>query len=81
MKTRELTLADIGLIAGTRGMLGAGLGLLLSRKLQDEQRIAVGWTLVMVGVITTVPLLLTVLSQRSRSPAGDRYEPLPTSVV
>ena len=42
----ELSLPELGLLAATRGMLGAGLGLLLADKLGDEQRRAVGWTLV-----------------------------------
>ncbi|BAL27339.1 hypothetical protein AZKH_p0456 (plasmid) [Azoarcus sp. KH32C] len=44
MKT-ELDLPTLGLIAGTRGMLGAGIGLLLADRLSAEQRRAVGWTL------------------------------------
>jgi hypothetical protein len=82
MKTRELTIADIGLIASTRGMLGTGLGLLLCGKLSNEQRRAVGWTLVMVGVITTVPLLLNVWSKpRWQSAMPSNYETSPASVV
>jgi hypothetical protein len=81
MKTRELTLADIGLIASTRGMLGAGLGLLLGGKLGEEQRRAVGWTLVIVGVVTTVPLVLNVLTKQPRSAAVEAHEPSPSSVI
>ena len=54
MKT-ELTLPELGLLAGTRGMLGAGLGLLLAHKLSEGQRKNVGWTLAAIGVATTVP--------------------------
>jgi len=57
MNTRELTLVEIGLIAGTRGMLGAGIGLLLAGSLTNEQRRAVGCTLLMVGVVSTIPLI------------------------
>jgi uncharacterized membrane protein YfcA len=49
------------LIAGTRGMLGAGIGLLLADRLPEAQRKAVGWTLLLVGAVTTVPLALEVL--------------------
>ena len=49
MKQHEVTVPQIGLIAGTRAMLGAGIALLLSEKLSDEQRRAIGWTLVAVG--------------------------------
>ncbi len=42
MKKAELTLPEIALIAGTRGMLGAGAGLLLADRLTVEQRKAIG---------------------------------------
>lgn len=77
MKTTELTLADIGLIAGTRGMLGAGLGLLFSAKLNSERRRAVGWTLVAVGALTTVPLLLNVLAKRQKLTAPEAHGLVP----
>ena|SRR5436190_19990685 len=38
MKQHEVTVPQIGLIPGTRAMLGAGIALLLSEKLTDEQR-------------------------------------------
>jgi hypothetical protein len=60
MKPKELTLPELALIAGTRGMLGAGIGLLLSGKLSKEQRRAAGWTLVAVGAMTTIPLVMAV---------------------
>ena len=62
MKQHEVTVPQIGLIAGTRAMLGAGIALLLSEKLSDEQRRAVGWTLVAVGALTTIPLVLQLLN-------------------
>src|SRR5215831_439307 len=60
----ELTLPEIGLIAATRGLLGAGIALLLADKLSAEQRNAVGWTLVGVGALTTIPLALEVFGKR-----------------
>ncbi|HJV26919.1 MAG TPA: hypothetical protein VJ673_14620 [Aromatoleum sp.] len=63
MKT-ELDLPTVGLIAGTRGMLGAGIGLLLADRLSAEQRRTAGWTLLAVGALTTVPLILQVLDRR-----------------
>jgi hypothetical protein len=60
----ELTLPEIGLIAATRGLLGAGIALLLADKLSAEQRKAIGWTLVGVGALTTIPLAIEVFSKR-----------------
>ena len=64
MKTVRLTLPEIALLAGTRAALGAGVGLLLGEKLNPEQRQAVGWTLLAVGLLTTIPLALEVFGKR-----------------
>ncbi|PYR61100.1 MAG: hypothetical protein DMF85_03175 [Acidobacteria bacterium] len=64
---RRLNLSDIILIAATRGMLGAGIGLLLAGKLNSDQRRAVGRTLVLVGAVTTIPLALRVFGQQART--------------
>ena len=60
----EVTLPELGLIAATRAMLGAGIALLLADRLTAEQRKAIGWTLVGVGALTTVPLAIEVLGNR-----------------
>jgi hypothetical protein len=64
MKKSELTLPEIALIAGTRGMIGAGAGLLLADRLNDDQRNSIGWTLLIIGAISTIPLAIEVLSRR-----------------
>jgi hypothetical protein len=64
MKTVRLTLPEIALLAGTRAALGGGIGLLLGERLRSEQRRAVGWTLLIVGLLTTIPLALEVFGKR-----------------
>jgi len=64
MISRTLTLPELGLIAVTRAALGAGVGLLLGDRLSRDQRQAVGWTLLGVGVISTFPLVAMVLTRR-----------------
>jgi hypothetical protein len=66
MITTELRLPELGLVAGTRGMLGAGIGLLLADKLSNDQRKGVGWTLVAIGALTTIPLAMIVFGRRRR---------------
>jgi hypothetical protein len=66
MITTELRLPELGLVAVTRGMLGAGIGLLLADKLTDERRKGVGWTLIAVGALTTLPLAMLVFDRRRR---------------
>jgi hypothetical protein len=65
VEEHPLTIPEIMLIGGTRVALGAGLALLLTDRLNPEQRRAVGWTLFMVGAVSTVPLALNVLGKRS----------------
>jgi len=64
MMERKLTLAEIILIAGTRVVLGAGIGLLLSTKLNNDQRKAAGLALALVGGLTAIPLALGVIGQQ-----------------
>jgi len=63
MRTISLPLPELALLIGTRVMAGAGLALLCADKLDREQRKAVGWTLLGVGALTTIPLAASVLSQ------------------
>ena len=58
MRTTTLTFPELILIAATRGMLGAGLALLLAKRLNDEQRETAGVILTAIGLLTTVPLAL-----------------------
>lgn len=65
LKERKITLPELALIGGTRVALGLGLGLLLRNRLNDDQRKAAGWALLLVGAISTVPLAIEVLSKKA----------------
>lgn len=58
MQRRALSFPELAIIGGTRAAFGAGVALLAAGKLSDEQRRAVGWTLVAIGAITTVPIFM-----------------------
>ena len=64
MKKAELALPEIMLIAGTRVMAGAGAALLLAEKLKDDKRKMIGWTLFLIGALSTIPLAIDVFSKR-----------------
>ena len=64
MRSTELTLPELALVAATRGMLGAGLGLLVADKLTPETRRAVGRTLFLIGLVSSLPLAMLVLGRR-----------------
>jgi hypothetical protein len=61
MNRIALSPPEIGIIASTRAALGAGLALLLAPRLNDDQRRAVGWTLLAVGAVTTVPIVAQLI--------------------
>jgi len=64
MRKSLLTVPEIGLIGITRVALGAGLALLLGEKLNRDERRAAGWSLFVIGALTTVPLVLSVLEKK-----------------
>jgi hypothetical protein len=64
MRNVKLSMPEVALIAGTRVALGAGVALLLAGRLSREQQKAAGMVLTLVGVISTVPLLMEVLAKR-----------------
>jgi hypothetical protein len=72
MTETKLTIADIILIAGTRVVLGAGIGLLISTRLNNDQRKAAGLSLALVGGLTTIPLALGVIGKHRGSQAEFR---------
>src|SRR5271157_2511849 len=65
MIERKFTIAEIALLAVTRIALGAGIGLLLSTRLNNDQRKAAGWALALVGGLTTIPLAWGVIGKKS----------------
>ena len=72
MMATEISLPELGLVAITRALLGAGIALLAADCLEAPQRRAVGWTLTAVGIITTVPLVLDVFGRRTTKAQGSR---------
>ena len=71
MKRLDLSFPEFGFIVATRAALGAGLGLLLARKLGRKRQRAVGATLVAIGALTTIPAAFA-LRGASRSPRPPR---------
>jgi hypothetical protein len=73
MRQVTLTFPQLGLIGGTRALLGAGIALLAADWMSQPERRAVGWTLLAVGVVTTLPLAAQVFSQAGTpAPANGR---------
>jgi hypothetical protein len=75
MRRATLTIPEIGLIAATRGMAGAGVGLLIASKLSPQKRKVIGWPLFLAGALSTIPILIDVLGKSSCAPSkGTKLE-------
>ena len=67
MRKVELPIPELGAIAATRGMLGAGIGLLLAGRLSNERRKRIGTILLAIGGLSTIPLAIDVLVRRRKA--------------
>jgi hypothetical protein len=74
MRETKITIPELALLAGTRALAGAGIGLLLANRLSDDQRRAVGWTLFLVGALSTIPLAFEVFGGQRLSALGEERE-------
>jgi len=61
MRERSLTFRELALVAGTRGLLGVGVGLLLAGRLSARQRRSIGLPLLLTGAISTIPIMIYLL--------------------
>jgi hypothetical protein len=59
----KVTVPELALIASTRGLLGAGIGLLVASQLSNDQRRIVGRVLLAIGALTTIPLAFQVFGR------------------
>jgi hypothetical protein len=64
---KSLTVPEIALIAATRGALGFGAGLLLADKFRQTKRKALGWSLFLSGLASTIPIALHVFKKKEAS--------------
>lgn len=75
MRGTQLSIPELVLFGVTRGMIGAGIGLLLSSRFRRQRRIAVGWTLLSIGALSTIPLAFEVFGRERRVHDGQSRAP------
>jgi hypothetical protein len=63
MNRFSVSVPEVAFVAATRGMAGVGIGLLAAEHLQADQRRAVGWTLLAIGLLTTLPIAATLIGR------------------
>ena len=61
---RTIPLWELALIAATRGAIGFGAGLLLADRLKRGRRKAIGWSLFLAGLASTIPIAWDVFGSR-----------------
>jgi hypothetical protein len=66
VKEIQLSRPELAFIIATRAMLGAGIALFLADRLTVERRKAVGATLAVVGLITTIPAAWAIFGKCDR---------------
>jgi len=59
MRDLNVSFPEIAFVAATRGVGGVGIGLLASTLLKDEHRKKVGFALLAIGILTTIPIAFT----------------------
>ena len=81
MKIYSVTVPEIAIVAATRGVAGAGVGLLVADFLRRDTRRTLGWTLLAIGALTTIPIAMALFGKREASapetntPNDARVEP------
>jgi hypothetical protein len=65
MESKNVTLPELAALAATRAAGGAGLGLLLAPKLGAANRRKVGWALLGLGVLSTIPIAVHLFGSSS----------------
>jgi hypothetical protein len=63
-RRRNVSLPELAMIAVTRGAIGFGAGLLLADKFKRERRKALGWSLFLTGVASTIPIAMHVFGEK-----------------
>ena len=71
MKTYAVTVPEIAIVAATRGVAGAGVGLLVAGVLRPDTRRTLGWTLLTIGALTTIPIAMALFGKREINRTSD----------
>ena len=68
MRQASLPLPEIAAMAATRGMLGAGIGLLAANKIRPSRRIRIGLPLLIIGALSTIPFAIDIFRKVRKHP-------------
>jgi sorbitol-specific phosphotransferase system component IIBC len=71
MRDVNVSIPEMIFVALTRGMAGAGIGLLAADLVKPDARKPVGWTLIAIGALTTLPIAATLIGRARRPLLAD----------
>ena len=63
-KEVKLQVAELAFIIGTRVAIGVGIGLLAADRMKHARRRRTAWTLLAIGVATSVPIIMGAVKHR-----------------
>ena len=69
LNVKSLSLPEIAIFAATRGVIGLGAGLLLADKFRQPNRKTLGWSLLLSGIASTVPIAMHLRKKNSAAAA------------
>jgi hypothetical protein len=61
----SISYSELGLFAATRGMIGAGLGLMLSNRISRGKRPVIGLPLFIFGALSTIPIAMRLFRKKA----------------
>ncbi len=80
MQETRSPVVELGLISAMGGLLGLGVGFLLSGGLRRDRRVVIGWALATIGALGTIPVVVRGRRARGLAPDGvSRRRPTITS--
>jgi sorbitol-specific phosphotransferase system component IIBC len=71
MRDVNVSVPEMIFVALTRGMAGAGIGLLVADYVEPVARKPIGWTLFAIGALTTLPIAATLMGRARRPLLAD----------
>ena len=72
MRDLTVTIPELVAVALTRGLAGVGIGLLVSEYLTPSERRTLGWGLLALGALSTIPLGMRILPRAIGTHTGDQ---------
>jgi len=74
VRTLTVSLPEGALVAGTRAIAGVGVGLLVANHLLARERQRIGWGLLAIGALSTIPLAMRLVPRITNT--SGRHRPI-----